>query len=191
MIAEFNRRQTLLACVNVALGGIAAVFSFAFFLLAATMVFRWIGSKPHPGLPVWSALACVVLVFVLGVIEHRRGGGHLGPHESDLYPGFDLSTGSGYWANARVQEVTAPAYLVSQVCLAAPLQCLRAISRLRSRLPVSPDLERRLTSLLDSVNATAGWHPVRHYADQSEEIGHLIRMEKVQFSPRKGMVRSL
>lgn len=191
MIAEFNRRQALLACLNLFLGTIASVLVFAFFLLAATMVFRWIGTKPHPDLPAGIALACVVLVFVFGILEHRRGGGHREFHESDLYPGFDLSTGSGYWANAQVQEVTAPAYLVSQVCLAAPLQFLRAISRLQSRLPDSPDLEQRLASLLEIVNRTSGWHPIRHYDDRAEEIGYLIRMEKIQFSPRKGTVRSL
>jgi uncharacterized membrane protein len=191
MIEAFNRRQTLLAVLNFALGGIAAVLAFLFFRIAAGMTLQWFGVSWSSEKPVWIAVACVVLVVILGILEHRRGGGHRDYHETDLFPGFDRSTGSGYWANARVQEVTAPAYFLSQIFLAAPLQVLRGLERLHSRLPGTRDLEERLTTLLETVNANPSWHPLRGYGDRAGEIGYLIRMEKVQFSPRKGSVRRL
>lgn len=191
MIEAFNRRQTLLAVLNFALGGVAAVLAFVFFWIAAGMILQWFGVSWSSEAPIWIALACVVLVVILGILEHRRGGGHSDYHETDLFPGFDRSTGSGYWANSRVQEVTAPAYFLSQIFLAAPLQVLQGLDRLHSRLPGTRDLEERLASLLETVNANPSWHPLRGYGDRAEEIGYLIRMEKVQFSPRKGTVRRL
>lgn len=191
MITAFNRRQTLLALLNFLTGAAAAVAAFLFFRFAAVMAIKGFGFSSPPDLPVWIAWTCLILVFVFGILEHRRGGGHAEFHETDLYPGFDLSSGSGYWANVRVQEVTAPAYFLSQIFLAAPLQILRGIGRLRSRLPESLDLEQRLASLLETVNANPAWHPLRIYTDRAEEIGCLVRMEKIQFSPRKGSVRRL
>lgn len=191
MIEAFNRRQTLLAVLNFFLGGIAAILAFVFFWIAAGMILRWFEVSRFSEAPVWIALACVFLVVILGILEHRRGGGHSDYHETDLFPGFDRTTGSGYWANTRVQEVTAPAYFLSQLFLAAPLQVLHGMERLRSRLPATMELEQHLTSLLETVNANSSWHPLRGYGDRAEEIGYLIRMEKVQFSPRKGTVRRL
>lgn len=191
MIAAFNRRQALLAALNGFLGVAAAAATFVFFHLATTMISRGFGFDGPPGLALGVAAACLVFVTIFGVFEFRRGGGHCGYHESDLYPGFDLSTGSGHFANYRVQQVTAPAYLLSQVFLAAPMQLMRALERLCSRIPESADLEQRLGSLLREVNATPKWHPLRTYAARSREIAHLIRMDQVQFSPNKGMVRPL
>lgn len=191
MIAAFNRRQTLLALLNFLVGAMAAIAAWFFFRFAAFMALEGFGVSSSPDLPVWIAWACLSLVMVFGILEHRRGGGHADFHETDLYPGFDLSSGSGYWANVRVQEVTAPAYFLSQIFLAAPLQILRGMDRLRSRLPESLDLQQRLASLLETVNANPAWHPLQTYADRSEEIGCLVRMEKIQFSPRKGTVRRL
>ena len=90
-----------------------------------------------------------------------------------------------------MQEVTAPAYFLSQLFLAAPMQVMRGISRIQSRIPESPQLELGLVSLLQEVNANPSWHPLRTYTNRAEEIGYLIRMEKIQFSPRKGTVRPL
>ncbi len=191
MIAAFNRHQTLLAAFNCLLSAIAVVATFVFFLAATAMVMKGFGFKGPPGLPFWVASVCLLFVMVFGIFEFRRGGGHHGYHESDLYPGFDLSTGSGYLANHRVQEVTAPAYILSQIFLAAPMQLMKGIDRIQSRIPETEDLERRLDSLLREVNATPKWHPLLTYANRAEEIGYLIRMEKIQFSPNKGTVRPL
>lgn len=128
MIDAFNRRQTLLAALNFLLGGIGAILAFVFFRIAAGMILRGFEVSRFSEAPVWIALACVVLVVILGILEHRRGGGHSDYHETDLFP-------------------------------------------------------------LETVNANPSRHPLRAYGAQTEEIGYLIRMEKVQFSPRKGTVR--
>lgn len=191
MIAAFNRKQTLLAIGNFVVSAVAAVLAYFFFRYATVMILEGFSRRSDSALPGWIGIGGLVFVFVAGTLEYRRGGGHSEFHETDLFPGFDLSIGSGYWANSQVQQVTAPAYFLSQIFLAAPLQFFRGMDRLRSRLPESGDLEQRLRALLDVLNANPAWHPLRTYADQAEEIGDLIRMEQVQFSPHKGSVRRL
>jgi hypothetical protein len=68
---------------------------------------------------------------------------------------------------------------------------MEGITRLRSRIEESHGLETQLTSVFDQINATQKWHPLATYNHCANEVGYLIRMGKVQFSPNKGTVRPL
>ncbi|MBP6783295.1 MAG: hypothetical protein KA152_05865 [Verrucomicrobiales bacterium] len=192
MIAAFNRRQTLLAVLNFLTSALALILAFGFFWYAARMAMHGfdLGDRDSCA-PVLIAAVLVPLVFIYGVFEFRRGGDHYAYYESDLFVGFDRSTGSGYTADSYVQQVTGPAYFVTQVILAAPFQFMKGIARLRSRIPESSGLEIELASLLSAVNVTPKWHTARTYSDRGENLGYLIRMGEIQFSPSKGMVRPL
>ena len=191
MIAAYNRRQTLLAVGNFLLSFLATVVTGAFFFVGTKMTAMNFGVDLSPNFPGWLAIGAVTFILIYGIIQFRRGAGHSAFHETDLYPGFDLSFTSGYLANYRIQQVTAPAYFLSQFFLAAPLQLMEGITRLRSRIEESHGLETELTSVLDRVNATQKWHPLSLYTHCATEVGYLIRMGKVQFSPNKGTVRPL
>lgn len=191
MIAAYNRRQTLLAAGNFLLSLLATIVTFAFFFFGSKMTAKNFGIVLPSDFPGWLAIGAVTFIMIYGIVEFRRGAGHSAFHETDLYPGFDLSFTSGTLANYRIQQVTAPAYFLSQFFLAAPLQLMEGITRLRSRIEESHGLETQLTSVLDQVNATQKWHPLSLYTHCATEVGYLIRMGKVQFSPNKGTVRPL
>lgn len=191
MIAAYNRRQTLLAAGNFCLSLLATIVTFAFFFFGSKMTAKNFEVDLPSYFPGVLAISAVTFIMVYGIFEFRRGAGHSAFHESDLYPGFDLSFGSGYLANYRIQQVTAPAYFLSQFFLAAPLQLMEGITRLRSRIEDSHGLETQLASVLGQINATPKWHPLATYHQCATEVGYLIRMGKVQFSPNKGTVRPL
>ena len=81
MIAAFNRHQRLLACLNFIVGVLATVAAFVFFLIATRMILRWFDVSHRSEISLGITLVCVVLVFVFGVLEYRRGGGHAEFHE--------------------------------------------------------------------------------------------------------------
>jgi hypothetical protein len=55
--------------------------------------------------------------------------------------------------HAGVTRIGAWSYLPGQLFLAGPLQVLRAIDKLRARIPSSPSLERELLALRDELRA--------------------------------------
>lgn len=175
--------------LNFAAAVFAGVATYAFFLISASVIVKNFASAAPPDLPFWVASACLVCVVAVGIVEFRRGAEHSEFHETDLYPGFDLASGSGYRANRWVQPVSATSFVLSQFFLAAPLQLMKGIERLRSRIPETAGLETELAALLAQIESNPKWHPMRPYADRSEALGYLVRMEKVLFSPNKGRVR--
>ena len=85
-------------------------------------------------------------------------------------------------------RVTAPAYILTQIFLSAPLQWLKARDRLRSLITENPELEQRLKVLLEDIDNTSRWHSIKNYQDQSQALTYLVQMDAIQFSPRKGLI---
>ena len=107
-----------------------------------------------------------------------------------MHVNFDMVSGGAYMMNRYGNRVTAPAFMLSQMFLAAPLQAHKAYAALKMRIPTDPMLEGRLVELLTEMQRKAKWEDVRVYEAQALELGYLIRMEKVDYSPKKGRVRA-
>lgn len=192
MIASFNRRQTLLAAGHFLLSLLAVVVTYRFFLYAADEVLELLKVlpfyfAPSASLPHWIAIGCTSIVIVYGIWYGVRGGGHFDFHQSDLYLAPDYSN-IGY---TDFRSIGTLAHLLSQIFLAAPLQTLTGIACLKSRLPEDPELEHLLSTLLSRVEGTRKWHPTTVYTGHTTELGYLVRMGKVLFSPSKGLVSPL
>ena len=141
--------------------------------------------------PHWIAVGMVVLVTLSGVLTWRSGRGHYGMEHSDLYIDLEHLSGGAVAVEHYYNRAAGSAHLLSQLFLAGPLQLLKALQRLRSLLPKGPDMESRLTQLLGEIRNRNKWHPIGEYGVRIELVGHLIRMNKVDFSPAKGTIKAV
>jgi hypothetical protein len=119
----------------------------------------------------------------------RQGGGHDDYWDTDLYPGLTIETGGAYAVEHYATRVTGPAYLLTQLFLAGPLQWFKGCGPLRALIPHEVGLEERLKGLKEEIEAKGKWHAASAYAGREREFGYLVRMGLVDFSARKGSVR--
>ncbi|MCB1231962.1 MAG: hypothetical protein KDN19_16960 [Verrucomicrobiae bacterium] len=120
----------------------------------------------------------------------HRGFGSQDFLESDFANGFDRSSASGMWANHQIAEARGLSYVVSQIALAGPLQLLKAYDLIRSRIVAERGLETNLETTLQSIESKRGWQPIANYRGKESEVMYLIRLGKLEFSPRKGVIKA-
>ena len=191
LIRRHNRLQLRRGIFDLAVSMAATVITFGFFYLALRYLLFTFGNERLQQWLLALVVAIVLINFVTGYLAWRRGIGHSDYHESDLFVGGGLgltagsTVGSIYAARASV-----PAYLLSQIALAAPLRLFKGIRELRLRAPVSQELENRIRGLLDEITDKKRWHSVAPYRDRAEEFACLVRLDAIDFSPRKGTVKA-
>lgn len=190
MVSWYNNRQAILGVLSLSLSIVAYAATAAFFYYG----FNLVTSAFDLELPDWSNLAfaggMVVLVTIVGLIRQRQGVGYIGYDQIDPFAGKELGGGAAYHMAYETMRFTGPAFVILQIALAGPFQFCGAVSRFRSILPGDPGLERDLTELLEDVRRIDRWQDLSDYDDRSEEMTILIRMGKVDFSPRKGRLRA-
>jgi hypothetical protein len=190
MVRSFNQRQVILGCVNILMSGIACVAAFVFF---RTVIWKVTGAF-HIGLEgsLQLLLACslVGVIFVAGIFQWRRGEGHESYADSSLNVQLEWVSGGAFMMERYAQRVTAPAHVLSQLFLAGPLQLMKGITRFRSLLPVDSQFEARLSEMLEEIRHRKTWHSIDGYVGREKELSALIRMDAVEYSPRKGTVRT-
>ena len=131
----------------------------------------------------------MIVIYYTGWDYWQRGFGHQDLRDAGLAAGFDSSVGGGVRANIETLEVRGGTYIVTQIALAGPLQLLKACDLIRSRIPPELGLENTLKDLLRKIEAKDRWHPISEYRGQEHEVMYLIRMDCLDFSPRKGSLR--
>ncbi len=189
MIESFNRLQAAKTVGALLLGTATAAITLTFFYWTALVVLSGMGAVNRQ-LAAWTcALLALGLVMVVGLMRGTQGRGHYNYAESGLMPGFDESTASGFVANRKTMRLTAPAYLLGQLFLASPLQFLQAKRHWERRLPDEHGLESNLHALLTEIESVGKWHDAQTYDTRMRELLFLVRLGRVEFSPRKGRVR--
>lgn len=190
MIQEFNRRQRFRAFGHLVLCLIATAVAYAFFFLAWFYIRDAFDLRMSSQANLAIPILLVVLVYVLGFIDLARHGGLRSYHYSSLYFDFDLSTASGTVTDYYVSQATTSAYMISQILLCAPIQLIKFVSCLLSKIQNEPRTEQALTKLLGEIRENGKWHEAATYSDRLNLLGHLINMDKVDFSARKGVVKA-
>ena len=191
MITQFNRRQKVLATLNFLATALALGLAALFFYGVARFVLTSFDVGNSKLISVIIALGAIAIIFVSGINLQRKGKGNYGYQDSGLMPGWEtIDSGGSFMMAFYSNRVTAPAHAFSQIFLCAPLQLIRGIGRLRSQLEPDFALEQRLVALLAEIDSKDKWQTLGDYRDQSEELQCLIRMDKIQFSPRTGKIRS-
>jgi len=188
-----NRLQLRRGIIDLLIGLLATVVTAAFFYVSFHFLIHAY-ARDDKGLQHWALPAVgliMVINFVSGHFAWRRGFGHSEYHETDLFidAGIGLS-GAGTVGSLYIARATGPAYLVSQIALAAPLRLLKGRQELRYRVPVRNDFEDRLRGLLNAITDKKRWHSIASYRNLSEEFACLVRLNAVDFSPRKGSVKA-
>lgn len=190
MVSRYNNRQVILGTLSLLLSILAYAVTAAFFYYG----FNLVTSSFDLDLPERSNLAfasvMVIIVTIVGVIRRRQGMGYIGCDQIDPFAGRELCGGASYYVAYETMRFTGPAFVILQIALAGPFQMGAALSRFGSILPGDPGLERNLNELLEEVRRVDRWQDLSDYADRSEEMTILIRMGKVNFSPRKGRLRA-
>ena len=190
MIAAHNRRQLALAFLSALIGVACSMLAFVFFRFAA----RFVGTSIE-----WSGLVesseiiagiAVGALFLSGYRLWRSGIGHTTFVDSSLNVNVEAVSGGAMMTGVYAQRVSVPAYFLSQVFLAGPLQLLGAYTKIRSRIPDEPGLEARLENLLATLIEKDKWESLTDYPQQLEELNHLIRMGKLQYSPSSRKFRA-
>lgn len=189
MIADYNRAQCIRAIVAMLAGVVCCWFAWLFFryvpaFAAGRLGYRWT--------PLTGNIAAVLGLLAVAASGYRTWslkGGLQSYHESALY--HDLGGGSGgtCMVDCKLHQVTAPAYLLSQLFLAGPLQLLNARTLLASRLPSSPELEGRLASTLAVLRSANKWQAISEHPRLRTEILYLAQMGLIDFSSHKGEPR--
>ncbi|MEM6915731.1 MAG: hypothetical protein AAF491_04110 [Verrucomicrobiota bacterium] len=191
MIQEFNQRQRLRAVGHLFLCLLSTILAYAFFAMA----WFYMREAFFPSLsPEWNGaipLLLVGIVYVFGFIDLTRHGGLRSYGDSSLYFDFDMQTASGTVGDYYLSQATTSAYMVSQVLLCAPIQLIKFLRCLKSIIRDEPSTEADLTRLLGEIREKGKWHEATSYGDRLPLLGHLINMDQVDFSPRKGVVRAV
>ena len=128
--------------------------------------------------------------MLAGVFQWRRGEGHSSYADSSLNVQLEWVSGGAFMMERYAQRVTAPAHVLTQIFLGGPFQLMKGLSRFRSLLPTDPQFEARLGDLLEKIRERKTWHPVAVHAGSEKELSALILMDAVEYSPRKGTVRT-
>ena len=86
-------------------------------------------------------------------------------------------------------RITGPAYLLGQVILAGPLLLMRAVGRLRNWIAPSPELERDLKEMLETLRKVDRWQEITDYPGRERLILLLAQMGKIDMSRLRGVPR--
>lgn|GEM_PF-5379994 len=133
----------------------------------------------------------MILIFVIEIFRYLRGLEHSRYIGSDLFPDMEIPSGGAAMTRIYANRVTGPSYMLSQIFLAGPIQLMKAIGRFRSLIPYSDTLKARIQRQLEKIETAKKWQDLSEYRDNALETLYLIRMNKVQYSPRKIRIRSL
>ena len=145
-----------------------------------------------PGLPDWfesaASASILAIITVSGWIRHRRN------EAADLSDAVmwkgDVDMPGAFVAQDRINQVSATAWMLSQLFLAGPQRILQAFDLWRSCLPVGTDLEQRMLLLLRELRSRNQWVPVESFQQHGEALAALIRTGHVEFSSIKGRLRA-
>jgi hypothetical protein len=188
MIRKHNAIQVATGIGRLCLGLTAMLLAYLFFAFALYFVGDSFGLRISR--VVSRAVSLLVCGVILGV---GYGMWRRGENPEDLpLPGPDIEPVSGgAWAvRNRAQRVTGPAYLLTQVFLAGPLQILKWIGQLRSVIRYSPQYEARLFDLLGAIRAEPRWLPLDSVEEYRREVADLIRMGYLDFSAKEGKIKA-
>ena len=188
MLRRFNRRQRIRAVGSILIGIVAYLLAFAFFYFVANRA----ASMLPPGLPDWfesaASASILAIITVSGWIRHRRN------EAADLSDAVmwkgDVDMPGAFVAQDRINQVSATAWMLSQLFLAGPQRILQAFDLWRSCLPVGTDLEQRMLLLLRELRSRNQWVPVESFQQHGEALAALIRTGHVEFSSIKGRLRA-
>ena len=189
MIRRYNIGQAFAAAGNIALSLIGYVAAYAFFYFGVNFAGDSLLRDYDPNWGHAAAAGALIALTIGGVLRARRGDGHYGYEGAGVYHDLDPVSGGAVAVDYYAHRVTAPAYVLSQLFLAGPLRFMRALQNLRNRIAPEHGLEGRLTSLLHDIRAREKWHDVRDYDERRREVAILVRMDKVEFSARKGRIK--
>jgi hypothetical protein len=188
-IIKFNRHQLGLAVLAAVLSVAGTLATYLFFKYICEGIW-W--EMEHQSLG-WKAslIGCGItgLVWFEGIRRARNGAGLYEFYESPTFMDLDWSNGGAMLVETSITQYTGVAYMLTQVFLCGPLQALKCLHLLKSRMEPTPALAARLEALLGEVQQRPKWHSISLYKTGLGELRHLISMELVEFSPRKALLQ--
>lgn len=191
MIRRHNRRQLLLAALDLVGGTVALAATAGFFYFVPWYVIDRFDIDAPASVPAWSAAMGVVVTVVTGLFERRRGrapGEVTDSGVRELFFNIGPAASRVIMLHRRAAWAAAWGSALTEIFLFAPHLLFRSVDRLRARVPESRVLERELVSLLAEIEHEGKWHSISRYGDRFRPLGQLIAMEAIDFSPTKGLV---
>lgn len=185
LIASFNRRQVMGGLARLVLGVGAYVLAFLFFYICAGLLLKSLRLEDSKLYQLGFGLLGILVLTVTGFRRAWHGQGYLGVNEA--MEGLPRTDPIFY----PERKFVGMSFGLTQFFLAGPLQLCQAVAQFRSRLPLDPALSRRLTELLEFARGHGSWHSIEEYRGSEEDVGYLVRMHLVEFSPRTGRLRAV
>lgn len=186
MIRQYNRSELLLGISSVLAGAFGYGCVYLFFRHAPEYVLAKFGIRGPDSWFVACSLVVLVLISASGYRLWKRRGGFCSYLESGLYHELDLSSGGACAADHYAHQVTAPAYLLSQLFLSGPLMTLRGIARFKNRIDPDPSVEHRLEQTLAMLRSINKWQSLSEHPGNEDAILLLAKMGRIDFSTARG-----
>ncbi|MCB1228148.1 MAG: hypothetical protein KDK99_20245, partial [Verrucomicrobiales bacterium] len=153
----------------------------------------WVADSFHDEIPDWGRqvlAVCLMLGVTWSGLRTWREESHFhGYQDSALRPDFNPAGGGGVVVEMYAHRITGPAYLLGQVILAGPLLLMRAVGRLRNWIAPSPELERDLKEMLETLRKVDRWQEITDYPGRERLILLLAQMGKIDMSRLRGVPR--
>lgn len=185
VLADFNRRQTLLGILSIAGGLLSAVLTFLFFWGASAYSVRNFRVESLDGKSWMVASVLTLIVLVCGIVRYRKGMGGL-----DYWDSVDSflpreETAGAVVVDHYASRVTAPAFAISQMILAGPRLVLDGWARFSRRVPESDSLAVRMERVRSFLDQERKYHPIAQFADEIEALQCLGWMGVASLAPRE------
>jgi hypothetical protein len=189
MIASYNRRQIVRAIGAILLGCVCYLLAWLFFRYLPPFIASQLGYRWSATTAIGVALAALAVITWSGYRTWKTGGGLRSYHQSALYHELGEDTAGAIVVDHYAQQLTAPAFAISQIFLAGPLLLFRARTLCASLLSNKPEMEQRLVRALSILRAANKWQAMSEHPGLKTEILCLAQMGQIDFSAHKGTPR--
>ncbi|MEM7386980.1 MAG: hypothetical protein AAF514_18735 [Verrucomicrobiota bacterium] len=190
IIEDYNRRQITRGSLAAILSLLATVLSYLFFWAASQLIIGYFDAD----LPAYAfhlvAAGCIGLVYLSGWRYASTGKRQKTFADSNFFVTLDHDSGGAWFAQYYARRYMVPFYVLSQLCLAGPLQGFKAWRLLKSPIRYDANREGRIRTLLAKIESAEGWKKVSEFELELDDLRILIVMDRIGFSPTKGLVRA-
>lgn len=188
MIRRYNRYQIVMGILAI-LGGLLCCFlAYLFFRYVPAWSLTEFGFEVTEGRAVMMGWVGVIVLFSSGYSVWLKGGGLTSFGESALY--FESlaqgDTGGGYAVGRELGKVTGTSHALSQLFLAGPLMLFNAATRFANLIPVSAELEGRMSTVLEGLRSANKWQGLEEHEGWEKEIRYLAQVGAVDFGVPRG-----
>jgi len=190
VIKKFNRNQFIYGSLRLLLSLFVFILTYGFFRWVVSAINHSLELELSSTILLGIPSVCVLAIAIAGIYRWKTGQREFTITESFISHQLDTDTGGAWGTQNYMNRVTGPAYFLTMLFLAAPMQMIKAYEHFQSVIPLNDQLEQRMIQLLAELQSENKWQDFDARPDHRRELIFLINMGKVEYSPQKGRIRA-